>query len=68
MVVVVVITCVGIIITMYPSTVPFAPPPHTHTPQTAAQTRSFKGGFYSAEQFKRKWLLFPGLVCTSVRS
>lgn len=67
MVVVVVITCVGIIITMHPSTVPFAPPP-THTPQTAAQTRSFKGGFYSAEQFKRKWLLFPGLVCTSVRS
>lgn len=61
--VVVVITCVGIIITMHPSTVPFAPPP-----QTAAQTRSFKGGFYSAEQFKRKWLLFPGLVCTSVRS
>lgn len=36
-------------------------------PQDCSPTRSFKGGFYSAEQFKRKWLLFPGLVCTSVR-
>lgn len=40
------------------------PPP---TSQVCSPTRSFKGGFYSAEQFKRKWLLFPGLVCTSVR-
>lgn len=27
----------------------------------------FRGGFYSTEQFKRKWLLFPALLCTSVR-
>lgn len=41
-----------------------SPPP---PPQDCSPTKSFKGGFYSAEQFKRKWLLFPGLVCTSVR-
>lgn len=42
---------------------PLPPPPS----KTAAQPEASKAGFYSAEQFKRKWLLFPGLVCTSVR-
>jgi len=49
---VVVITCVEIIIYRH-APIPPSPPP-------------LKGGFYSAEQFKRKWLQFPGLVCTSV--
>lgn len=46
MVVVVVITCVGIIITMHPSTVPFAPPPPTHThPRLQPKPEASKAGF-----------------------
>lgn len=65
----VVITCVEMII-YHPVPIPPSPlswfPSPTTTPHPP-DSRIFKGGFYSAEQFKRKWLLFPSLVCTSVR-
>lgn len=44
------------------------PPPHKQQQQQQQQQRArlqlysgFRGGFYSTEQFKRKWLLFPAL-------